>query len=184
MSEVGRTEKPTILYRDLLLRWLDRIQEKLMGDATPANVVSAIHAVLSLYSLLPATFRREVDVEFYNKYYSKVEAKEKEEKDSQEKEEKDSQRSIPTLPEMLAYSAIYYYDEVFVFRPHLYKRINEGLESADITADELRDLSLRECAVLMARVHRAVQTITDVLNVHGLLFYEGEYYRGIVHESA
>jgi len=177
---MGRTEKPTILYRDLLLRWLDRIQEKLMGEATPANVVSAINAVLSLYSLLPATFRREVDVEFYNKYYSKVEESER----SEEKEEKDSQRSIPTLSEMLLYSTIFHHDEVFIFRPHVFKRVDEELESGDLTPSELRNLSLRECAVLMARVHRAVQTITDVLHVHGLLFYEGEYYRGIVHESA
>jgi len=62
-SRVVEQERPTALYNELLLRWLDRINTALRNTEPPGrSTVQAIESILACYSLLPAELRREIDV--------------------------------------------------------------------------------------------------------------------------
>jgi len=198
-------ERTTYLYNELLLRWLDRINSAMRSMDSPGRAtIQMIEAILACYSLLPAELRREIDVEYYNKYYVLIlkerekrreKSKEKSrfnssllpsEKEPQEKTEgipkefENPQSSIPTLHEMLHYEVVVLYGEPLVLREEVYKDVLEGEESGDLSDEELKEIAFRESIILRNRAKRAASVLIDVLNRHGLLLWS----RNIFFEEA
>jgi len=175
MSETSylETYRERIRYEDLLLYWLDRINQALQFEETDnvntyaMGIERAIRSVRALYSLLPRTLREEID-----------------------------NRLGKPIPEYLSILSYYGVD------PSKGKFILYGIYPSDLGDAFKKDIGKCEkefgredvyyCIVrtlrgysrkALERLEETINIIIDVLHDHGLLFREDFQYEGIESES-
>ncbi|PMQ00698.1 MAG: hypothetical protein CBR30_09820 [Dictyoglomus sp. NZ13-RE01] len=176
MSETSylETYRERIRYEELLLYWLDRINQALQFNETDnintytMGVERAVRSVRAFYSLLPRTLREEIDRQLGKPVYEYLNILQ-------------HPTINPTSGKFYLYG-IYPRDLANDFEKDLKKCRNEAADRIDLYHCAM-EIFRKYSMIILKRLEETLNTMIDVLHDHGLLFREEFQYEGIESES-